>query len=1096
MKIRRQASSPPNRILGADGRPLKAPFPSGGGASSDTPPTTNADKFRATVTEAILSVNEMSSRAYFAQGWMDPRRNIYDECGLPRTSDISIDAYQDLYDREAIAARVVEVLPRECWQVQPTVYEEERGDVPTPFEATWDMLGSQLRGEQSWFRDEQGSPVWEVLRRADEQSGIGRFGIIVIGIDDGATDLSIPVDSVLSRSRQAGKSKPKRAADPYDRGDDPSDRDPAGTERQYRGVSFGGNGYRPTGPLFNRKAANGNGHHPGGMYRFENGRLVRNAPPLPPNGTGEDPFEKMARGDTTGVGPVPSRFPPPKTGTAPRLGDPADPFETMATGDPTDPEPASIDPATLVPPGLTQLLFLRVFPETLVNISQFDSDPTSPRFGQPVMYSVTFNDPRDNSNSGIGLTTATRDVHWTRVVHLADARTSSEVFATPRQRPVINNLLGLQKLYGGSPEMYWRGAFPGWSIESNPQMGADVTFDTDDMRDQMENYFNGLQRYLALMGFTAKSLAPQVVDPTQQIAVQLEAICIKIACPIRVFKGSERGELASSQDDAAWNDRLKERQQIYLTPRVIVPLVDRLIAMDVLPEPRSYSVEWPDLSSTTESEKATVAATKTGALAQYVGGGIEQIMPLFEYLTRIWGMEEDEATSIVEAARRAEEEAMMQQQEMAAQGLGPDGMPLPTGPEAGGDPSDPFGGAAEEGDDADPFEKMSREEEEEEESGPPPFGGGPPKPFGGKPGGGGSPFGRPPAGPPAGPRRFGGPPKKRRPSFNNDGWVPLTNRARGTWNEGGDNCGIGPGGFQPGNTCGKGGSATLVKMTSTGEKLYSAVRGEDKVWRVAGKEVPEHLRKLGIPPAWKNVAVNLNPKGDLMASGVDAKGRVQMKYSDSHTARQGAAKFGRVRELLKKRASIFRELDRDARDPELRDRAECLKVVMQTGMRPGSDDDTKADHESFGATTLQGRHVVDNKDGTVTLRLVTGKNKGREVDFPVSDRATAAMLLRRADTAGKNGRLFATDAGQLRSYSKTKDGGGFKTKDHRTALGTETALEKLKTVAEPKTKTEYKRALKEVATVVAKTLGNTPAVALKSYIDPHIFVAWRKKVGL
>jgi len=105
-------------------------------------------------------------------------------------------------------------------------------------------------------------------------------------------------------------------------------------------------------------------------------------------------------------------------------------------------------------------------------------------------------------------------------------------------------------------------------------------------------------------------MAPTVVDPTAQIAVQIEAICIKLGIPIRIFKGSERGELASSQDDAAWNDRLRLRQMYYITPRIVIPFIDRLIMLGVLSEPVGYSVTWDDLESTTKADKARIPSTR------------------------------------------------------------------------------------------------------------------------------------------------------------------------------------------------------------------------------------------------------------------------------------------------------------------------------------------------------------------------------------------------------------------------------------------------------------------------------------------------------
>jgi hypothetical protein len=134
--------------------------------------------------------------------------------------------------------------------------------------------------------------------------------------------------------------------------------------------------------------------------------------------------------------------------------------------------------------------------------------------------------------------------------------------------------------------MYWRGAFPGISLETHPQLGGDVKFPAG-IRQTMSNYMDGLQRYLALTGVSAKTLAPQVVDPTPQIEVQIQAICIKMGIPKRIFEGSERGELASSQDSSAWNGRIRARQDNYLTPRLIVPFIDRLIAVGVLPEPKA-----------------------------------------------------------------------------------------------------------------------------------------------------------------------------------------------------------------------------------------------------------------------------------------------------------------------------------------------------------------------------------------------------------------------------------------------------------------------------------------------------------------------------
>jgi hypothetical protein len=112
--------------------------------------------------------NVLSMRSQLLNKLFDPRRNIDDECGYPASeastsggiTSISSEFYRNLYEREPIATRVVEVLPKESWQITPMVYEDEDPNVVTPFEEAWDSLSLSLRGEQSWYVGEEGHTLW------------------------------------------------------------------------------------------------------------------------------------------------------------------------------------------------------------------------------------------------------------------------------------------------------------------------------------------------------------------------------------------------------------------------------------------------------------------------------------------------------------------------------------------------------------------------------------------------------------------------------------------------------------------------------------------------------------------------------------------------------------------------------------------------------------------------------------------------------------------------------------------------------------------------------------------------------------------------
>jgi hypothetical protein len=304
-----------------------------------------------------------------------------------------------------------------------------------------------------------------------------------------------------------------------------------------------------------------------------------------------------------------------------------------------------------------------VFDESAVQTVEFETNRRSPRYNKPKEYTISLAQAELHNGTSLGRDSGSFKVHWSRVVHIADNLTSSEVYGVPRMRPVLNRLIDLDKLYGGSAEMYWRGAFPGISLETNPQLGGDVKLDIDSIRDMMWNYSNGLQRYLALTGMTAKSLAPQVADPSKQVEIQLDAICIKLAIPKRIFMGSERGELSSGQDSDTWDDRLRDRKHSHITPKIICPFIDRLIYIGVLPEPADgYHVSWPEKVTTKPQERADIAVKRTDALAKYVAGQVSGIIDPLDFLSRVLGFDEDEA---IEILQRTQDEGMPSQDDSA-----------------------------------------------------------------------------------------------------------------------------------------------------------------------------------------------------------------------------------------------------------------------------------------------------------------------------------------------------------------------------------------------------------------------------------------------
>jgi len=287
-------------------------------------------------------------------------------------------------------------------------------------------------------------------------------------------------------------------------------------------------------------------------------------------------------------------------------------------------------------------------------------------------------------------------------------------------------------------------------------------------------------------------------------------------------------------------------------------------------------------------------------------------------------------------------------------------------------------------------------------------------------------------------------------------------------------------------------AASTVPTTGRAANHVSTKVVDGKRMLADGSPLPAHVLAAKIPPQWQGVTVNPDPKAELIAAGKDAKGRPTAIYSADFVARQQAQKFARVQALDKAFAGIKAKNDAamQSNDAKVKAAADCTDLIMKMGLRPGSDADTGAKVKAYGASNLLGQHVV--RDGDDVRLKFTGK-KGVDLDLPVSDPGLKAMLVQRSEAAGADGRIFGNLTEDKLGEHVKAIGGKFKTKDFRTLLGTRTAAA-LVTSDPPKTEKEYQAKVMDVAKQVSAKLGNTPVVALQSYINPAVFAGWRAAV--
>ena len=245
-----------------------------------------------------------------------------------------------------------------------------------------------------------------------------------------------------------------------------------------------------------------------------------------------------------------------------------------------------------------------------------------------------------------------------------------------------------------------------------------------------------------------------------------------------------------------------------------------------------------------------------------------------------------------------------------------------------------------------------------------------------------------------------------------------------------------------------------------------------------------------VPPGWSNIWMTTDPESPIQVIGRDSKGRRVYLYSAEHMGRATAAKFSRLKVFVKAYPSLINKIKRDINNSEP---ALVLYLIAKTGFRIGSNVDTSAKVKAFGASTLRCSHI--NIDGNTLLFDFIGK-KGIRVSKVLKDNFLAQNIAGRCKDHTDNQIFRATDDA-VRSYLKSISAGSdFTIKDFRTYRGTLAAFRKIKKMPFPQNSREVKKYKKEVGKTVAKELGNSPAIALNSYVSPEVFCMWEAKSTL
>lgn len=264
------------------------------------------------------------------------------------------------------------------------------------------------------------------------------------------------------------------------------------------------------------------------------------------------------------------------------------------------------------------------------------------------------------------------------------------------------------------------------------------------------------------------------------------------------------------------------------------------------------------------------------------------------------------------------------------------------------------------------------------------------------------------------------------------------------------------------------------------------------------------IKDLVIPPAWRQVWISPHENAHIQAVGTDAAGRRQYLYHQAWQDERAEEKFDRVLDMSTRLPAWRERIAEDLAGRGLsRERVLALALqLLDRGYFRAGGEQYAEEHESYGLATLQREHVR-LRHGAVAFDYPakSGVRRTLEVKDPEIVRAVRALLRRDERTdrllvCRSGSEWVDIHAADLNARFKELVGDEFSVKDLRTWHGTVLAAAAFAQADPPETERRAKRAVSAVMKEVSEELGNTPAVARSSYVDPRVVTGYQRGITI
>jgi len=268
---------------------------------------------------------------------------------------------------------------------------------------------------------------------------------------------------------------------------------------------------------------------------------------------------------------------------------------------------------------------------------------------------------------------------------------------------------------------------------------------------------------------------------------------------------------------------------------------------------------------------------------------------------------------------------------------------------------------------------------------------------------------------------------------------------------------------------------------------------DDKGEKITDPRVLERIRKIVIPPNWKDVWICTLPQGYLQATGFDARRRKQYLYHEEWVVHQQEFKYRKLREFAYALPKIRNTVEMFLRKkgwPREKVLALIVGILDKTYVRIGNKQYYNL-HGTHGLTTLRRKNLyINGKE--IVFRYVAKSRK--LIRVKIEDRKFVRLIRECSELQGyevfrykdESGKTLPVDSNDVNLFIQEIAGDEFTSKNFRTWGGTVLAIEKYPEALRKTHQNKNLKLRKAIIREVAAELHNTLSVCERYYIHPAV----------